>query len=250
VTAAPRSRAARVWITIAAVIVAVAALLVVADVVVRNLAQERVAEEIRSNLPEGVEGDVDVTIGGFSVVAQYLSGTMDRVELSAPELTVNDVPLGVHVVAEGVPVDLASPVAHLTAVIDADQDAVDRLITVPGVDGGFTLGDGLVGYDDTIDVFGIPIGYSVTARPTAAGDTVLLQPEGVEVTSGGGAVDVSGLVGRLLGDDPLPICVAEYLPDGVEVNDITIAPGTATVELEARDITLDEASLTSTGSCD
>ena len=245
-----RNGAARVWTTIVVIVVALGALLVVADVVVRNIAQERFSEQIRSNLPEGVDGEVDVTIGGFSVIAQYLAGSMDRVELSAPELTVNGAPIAVDVIGEGVPVDLALPVRSMSAVIEADQDAINRLIVIPDVEGDVTLGEGVVGYADTIEVFGLRLGYSVTARPTAAGDTVLLQPENVQVDAGGDGIDVSSLADRLLGDDPISVCVAQYLPEGVMVNGIEIAAGTASVRLDAQGIMLDEASLARTGNCD
>lgn len=246
----PSRRAGRVWGTIAAMIVALAALLVVADVVVRDIAQDRFGDQIRANLPEGIDGEVDVTIGGFSVIAQYLSGTMDRIELSAPDLVVNGAPVAVDVVGEGVPVDLASPVAFLTGTITVEEDSLNRLVSVPGVSGAFTLGDGVVGYAGTIEVLGLTLDYSATARPTAAGETVLLTPEGVEVTSGAGVVDVSVVVDRLLGDDPLVICVAQYLPEGVEVHDLAVSPSTATVELRATGLMLDEASLARTGGCD
>lgn len=244
-----RNGGARALTAIVVIVVALGALLVVADIVVRGIAQERFSEQIRSNLPEGVDGEVDVTIGGFSVIAQYLAGTMDRVELSAPELAVNGAPISVEVVGEGVPVDLASPVRSMSAVIEADQAAVNRLIAIPDVEGDVTLGEGVVGYADTIELFGLSLGYSVTARPTAAGDTVLLQPESVQVDAGGGGIDVSGLADRVLGDDPIAVCVAQYLPSGVMVNGIEIAAGMAIVRLEAQSILLDEASLATTGSC-
>lgn len=243
-----RNGGARALTAIVVIVVALGALLVVADIVVRGIAQERFSEQIRSNLPEGVDGEVDVTIGGFSVIAQYLAGTMDRVELSA-ELAVNGAPISVEVVGEGVPVDLASPVRNMSAVIEADQAAVNQLIAIPDVEGDVTLGEGVVGYADTIELFGLSLGYSVTARPTAAGDTVLLQPESVQVDAGGGGIDVSGLADRVLGDDPIAVCVAQYLPSGVMVNGIEIAAGMAIVRLEAQSILLDEASLATTGSC-
>jgi hypothetical protein len=248
--ARPKRRARRGWIAALAILVVVAALLVIADVVARGIAERRFGEQIRMNLPEGVDGQVDVSIGGFSVIAQYLMGTMERVELSAPELEVNGTPVAVDVVGEGVPVDLASPVTAITGTISADEDAVNQLVSVPGVNGAFTLGEGTVGYAGTIEVLGFSLDYSATARPTAAGDTVLLVPEGVEVESGVGVVDVSVAVDRLLGDSPIPVCVAQYLPEGVEVSSIEIAAGVATVELEARGITLDEQSLARTGACD
>jgi hypothetical protein len=251
-TAAPaprRRRAARIWITVVAIVIALVALVVVADIVVRNVAEARFAEEIEANLPDGVEGDVGVTIGGFSVIAQYLSGSMDHVELSAPELVVDGTPIAVDVVGEGVPVDLAAPVEHLTATLEADEAAVNRLISVQGIEGDLAFGDGTVGYSGSTRFLGLRIDYSVTAEPTAAGDTVLLQPVGVEVGAGGGSLDVSDIVERLLGDDPVPVCVADRLPEGVEVQQITVEPSGATVVLEANGLRLDEASLATTGSC-
>ena len=244
-----RRRAARIWITVVAIVVALVALVVVADIVVRNVAEARFAEEIEANLPDGVEGDVNVTIGGVSVIAQYLSGSMDHVELSAPELVVDGTPIAVDVVGEGVPVDLAAPVEHLTATLEADEAAVNRLISVQGIEGDLAFGDGTVGYSGSTRFLGLRIEYSVTAEPTAAGDTVLLQPVGVDVGAGGGSFDVSDIVERLLGDDPVPVCVADRLPDGVEVQQISVEPSGATVVLEANGLRLDEASLATTGSC-
>jgi hypothetical protein len=238
-----------VWITLVVIFGVLVALVVIADIVVRNIAEQRVAEQLEQNLPEGVEGDVHVKLGGFSVIAQYLAGSMEQVELSAPELTVNGVPISVHVEAQDVPPGLDAPVGRATATIEASEAAVNSLIEVPGVQGDVVLGDGAVAYSDTVRFLGLPIEYTVTARPTAAGDTVLLEPTGVEVGAGGGAIDVSGLVDRLMGDDPIPVCVAEYLPEGVEVQQITVEPGSATVTLGATGISLDEQSLATRGSC-
>lgn len=246
----PRRRAARAWIAIVVFLIVVVALLVVADVVTRNIAEQRAREQIQAGLPAGVEGAVDVSIGGFSMIAQLLSGTMDRVELSAPELLVEGSPLDVDVVAEGVPIDLASPVAKIDATIEIGQDAVNRLVTVPGVDGGLTFGEGTIGYDGTTDLLGVTVDYSVAAKPTAAGDSVLLEPVDVTVGAGGAAIDVSDVITRLVGDDPLDICVAQYLPGGVDVSSITITPGAAHVELDAQWIMIDRASLEQTGRCD
>jgi hypothetical protein len=244
-----RGRAARIWITVIAIVVVLGGLLVVADVVVRNIAEQQVADQLEQNLPDGVEGDVDVTIGGVSVIAQYLSGSMDRVELSAPELAVAGVPISVEVEARDVPPRLDAPVGHVTATIEADEAAVNQLVQVPGVRGELAFGDGTVGYSDTVEVFGLPIDYTATARPVAAGEQVLLEPIGVEVGAGGGVIDVSDLVDRLMGDEPIPVCVAAYLPEGVEVQRIAVQPDAVSVGLEASGLSLDEASLATTGTC-
>ncbi|MDQ0574787.1 LmeA family phospholipid-binding protein [Agromyces albus] len=245
----PRRRAG-CGIAIVVFLIVVVALLVVADVITRNITEQRTREQIQASLPAGVEGEVDVSIGGFSMIAQLLAGTIDHVELSAPQLLVEGVPLDVDVVAEGVPIDLAAPVAKVDATIEIGQDAVNRLVTVPGVDGGLTFGEGTIGYEGTTDLLGVTVDYSVAAKPTAAGDSVLLEPVDVTVGTGGAAIDVSELVTRLVGDDPLDVCVAQYLPEGVDVSSITVAPGTAHIELDAQRITLDRASLEQTGRCD
>lgn len=243
-------RGARIGLIVAGSVVGVAALVVVADVVARGLAEQRVAEEVSASLPAGAAGDVDVSIGGFSVITQYLSGTMEQVSLSAPELVVDGAPLAVEVDLRGVPVDLGSPVDRIDATVSAEEDALNRLVQVPGSTGSITLGDGTVGYEGGIELFGRTIAYQVTASPTAAGSEVLLQPVGVEIGSGGGSLDLSGLVERVLGSDPVAFCVAERLPEGVEVTGIAAAPGMLRVELEGSEITLDEAHLQQTGSCD
>ncbi|MFC9561483.1 DUF2993 domain-containing protein [Agromyces sp. NPDC056965] len=242
-------RGARIWIVVGVVLAVVVALVVVADILARGIAEQRVAEEIEANLPDGVEGDVDVAIGGFSVIAQYLSGTMQHVELDAPALTVDGTPLAVSVVAEGMPVDLESSVDRLTATITADADSVNQLITVAGVETGLTLGEGTVGYEGRIEVFGLPITYQVTATPVAAGGSVLLEPEAVEVGAVGASIDVSGIVERLLGGDPLEVCIADRLPAGVQLESIAVTPGAAAVRLQADGLVLDSASLEQKGTC-
>lgn len=243
-------RGGKIGIVVASVVVGLAAVAIVADVVARGIAEDRVAEEVRQNLPAQVSGDVDVTIGGFSVIAQYLSGTMDEVVLSAPDLEVDGAPIDVQVALSQVPVDLETPVGHLAATLSADEAALNRLIDVPGATGEVTLGDGTVGYEGSVEVLGFPVGYQVTATPTAAGDRILLEPVGVEVGAGGGSIDVSGLVQRLLGDDPVPVCVAEHLPAGIEVGSVAVAPGAVRIDLEGDDVLLSGDAMSTTGSCD
>lgn len=246
-----RSRAGRVFFIVAGVVVAIAVLLVIADTIVRNIAEQRVAEQIEGEMPPGVDGEVDVSIGGLSVLAQYLSGTMDRVDLSAPELTVEGAPIAVEVALQGVPVDFASPVSQVNATVTADEATVNDLIAIAGVEGGLTLGDDAVAYSQTIELFSIPIpiDVEVTATPVAAGDRVVLDSVGIDVSAAGGSLDLTGIAERVIGDNPIEVCVAERLPEGVEVTAIQVTEGSVRVVAEARDLRLDEESLATTGSC-
>lgn len=230
-------------------IAAVIALFAVADIAVRAYAEQRVAAEIEKNLPSDIEGDVSVHIGGLSVIQQYLSGSFERVELDAPHLTVQGAPLTASVVATGVPADFSKPISSAVGTLSISQDSLNKLVTIPGTTGDITLGSGTLGYDGRIDLLGLPVGYTVSARPEAAGKTVLLHPEKASLKTGSGNVDLSRLLQSLTDRGPFPLCAAQYLPAGVEVSGITVHPGRATVSLTARDFVLDERFLDSKGSC-
>ncbi|MFF2052476.1 DUF2993 domain-containing protein [Leifsonia sp. NPDC058194] len=247
-TRRPRWVRVLLWILIPLVVLAV--LLVVADVAVRAYAEQRVSSEIEKNLPPEVSGDVQVHIGGVSVLQQYLSGTFQRVELDAPKLTANGAPLSASIVATGVPADFSKPIADATGTLSISQASLNKLVTIPGATGDITLGDGVIGYKGSIDLLGLPVGYSVTATPKAAGDTVLLQPDKASLDTGSGAdVNLTRLFQALTDRGPFPVCAAQYLPDGVQVSDIAVTPGHATVTLTASDFVMNEKFLRSKGSC-
>jgi hypothetical protein len=242
----PRRRGRGIVITLVVVVV-LAALVVVADIVLRSYAEDRAAAEISSNLPDRVEGGIDVEIGGFSFLQQYLSGTFDRVTLDAPDLSVDGVPVGAHVVAAGVPSDLTAPVDAVSAQLTLDQDAVNSVIEVPG-SATLTLGDQSVGYDGSISFLGLDLDYLVTAAVSVSADSVVLSPRTATLTSGSTEFDASGVLDAVL-DESIPLCVANYLPQGVELKELAVAPGSATVTLGAQGLVLDEAGLRTVGTC-
>ncbi|MFI5060871.1 MAG: DUF2993 domain-containing protein [Actinomycetales bacterium] len=240
----------RLLVKILVPIVALVALFFIADAIVRAYAEGRVASEIEKSLPSNVSGDVSVHIGGLSVIQQYLSGSFDRVELDAPKLTVQDAPVSASIVATGVPADFSKPVAAIDGTLGVSQASLNKLVSIPAITGDLSLGNGVLHYNGSANLLGLPIGYKLSVKPEAAGKTVLLQPVDAKVTTGsGGAVDLSRLVQALTDRGPLPVCVAQYLPSGVGVNEITVTPSLATVRLNATDLVLNEATLRSKGTC-
>ncbi|MFF2370162.1 DUF2993 domain-containing protein [Agromyces sp. NPDC058110] len=245
---AGRRRTGRGWIIAGAIVLVVAALLVIADLVTRSAIEQRISEQAEAGLPEQVEGDVDVQIGGFSMLAQLLTGSIGRITADAPDLQVDGSPIAVHLVANGVPVQQGGTIDFVEGTVTADEAALNALVDVPGVDGEITLGDGVVGYRGSIELLGIEVGYSVTAEAEAAGTSVLLTPVGVELGSGDRSLVLDDLPGLLR--NPLDVCVADRLPQGAEVSGIEVTPGQAVISFQARDLALDEESLEVTGSCD
>lgn len=245
----PRPRWLKPLLWAAGTVVAVLVVLVVADAVTRTVAEQQVAAEIEKNLPDSVKADVQVHIGGFSVLAQFLEGRFESVELDAPHATVNGAPLSASIRATGVPADFSKPVQSATGTLSISQASLNTLVTIPGAKGDITLGAGTIGYDGTIDLLGLPVGYTVSATAEAAGDTVLLTPGTATVSAGAGNVNVTRLIQALTANGPFPVCAAQYLPDGVKVTDIAVTPGHATVTLSASDFVMDEKFLHSKGSC-
>ncbi|SFR87115.1 Protein of unknown function [Agromyces sp. CF514] len=243
-----RRRTGRGWIIAGAIVLAVAALLVVADLVTRSIIEQRIAAEAEAAFPEQVQGDVDVEIGGFSVLAQLLTGSIGQITADAPDLQVEGSPIAVHLVAHGVPVQQDGTVDFVEGSVTADAASLNALIDTPGVDGEITLGDGVVGYQGQIQLLGIEVDYSVTAEAEAAGTSVLLTPVGVEFGSGDRTLALDDLPGLLR--NPLDVCVAKYLPQGAEVSGIEITPDRAVVSFQARDLPLGEEALQVTGTCD
>lgn len=243
-----RRRRRGLGVVIALIVVGVLAVgVVVADVSLRVYAEDRAASEIAASLPDTVEGDIDVSIGGFSFLQQYLSGTFDRVTLDAPALTVSGVPVDAHVVATGVPADLSKPIGTASATLTLGQDAVNSIVEVPGA-ATLTLDDQAVRYDGAISFLGLSIDYLVTASVSVTPDSVVLTPQKATLTAGSTVVDASDALDAIL-DQPIPLCVASYLPQGVELADLTISPGRATVVLRASDLSIDETSLRTLGVC-
>ncbi|TFD05613.1 MULTISPECIES: DUF2993 domain-containing protein [unclassified Cryobacterium] len=233
-----------------------AVLLVVAYFLVdgglRAFAQDTAEKEITKSMPASVTGDVTVTIGGTSVIAQFIAGSFDQVELTAPSLTVDGVPASVHVVARDVSTNTAKAIGSLTATLDVDQAALNQLVQASGTapaDAVMALGAGVVTYTGTVKLFEFNVGYSATATATAAGDTVNIAPTEATVTSGVGDIDATPLVNLILQQAPISVCVAGYLPEGVELNGVDISPERARVTLESSTLMLTRQSLTTLGTC-
>ncbi|WP_168209080.1 LmeA family phospholipid-binding protein [Agromyces intestinalis] len=243
------SRGAKGWIIAGVVVVVVAALLVVADLVTRSVAEAQVADTVERRLPASVQGDVEAQIGGVSVLWQLVTGTATEITLTSDDLTVAGTPVGAEVVARGVPIRGEGTIDSVDATFALDEDALNALVRAQHVPGGFSLGDGTVGYRGTLEVFGVEVSYQATARAEAAGDRVLLTPVGVELGAGGVSIDAGDLVSRLLGGDPVVVCVADRLPEGVKVTNVDVTPERVRVEVAAADLPMQREALSRTGVC-
>jgi hypothetical protein len=219
------------------------------DSIARGIAEDVVKDQVEQRLPENVEADVDVAIEGDWVIAQLASGTLERVVLSDADAVVDGVPLGIEITAQRVPTDIEEPVGHIDAVATLDETALNAMVTLPGSDPTLTFGDGTLAYEDSTAFLGIQFGYLLSVVPEAAGTSILLTPDSAEVTSDLGSADVSGVLDRLVGEAPLTVCVATYLPEGVQLTGIAVTPQAADLTLSVSNVELSGELLDSRGTC-
>jgi hypothetical protein len=250
---APSRKRRRPWVPIVVVIGVIVVLVgafLIADTIVRDVAEDRVAAQIEESLPDGVDADVAVSIGGASVIAQYLTGSFEHVDLRAPGASVDGIPLDVRVSADAVPLDPKQTIGRVVATIRIDADGAAALAKTAGLPGTLTLGDDEVGYAGEATVLGFTIPYDFSVAPTTTAERVNLMPTSVNVDTGFlGVIDLRALVTGFLQGDPPSICVAQYLPEGVDLDRLAVTPEAATATLTSTTLRLDEASLQTLGSC-
>jgi len=247
----PRRR--RAWPVGVAIFVVLVVLLGIAAVIVDNAlratAEGVAARQIENRLPDGVTGKVHVTIGGGSVILQYLAGEFGHVEVTAPSLAVGGVAVPSRLTATGVPTDLSKPVKNITAHVKFDSKALDAFVKIPGAKPGITLGSGTLSFDGSRSLLGFTVAYRATVAPKAAGDSIELTPKSAKVTAGPAGFDLSPVVNAIIGEGPVPVCVAGYLPAGVRLTHIDVTPQAATLTVHAKDLVLSSSTLASKGSC-
>ncbi|WP_167047877.1 DUF2993 domain-containing protein [Salinibacterium sp. ZJ454] len=244
VTPRRRRRGLGVGILIGVLVVVVGGV-VLADVAARAYATDQVERQLASRLPAG-SGPVAVKIGGFSFLQQYLAGSFDTVELSAPSLAIGGVTGDAEITAHGVPTEMGGTVREASGSFTIGEDAVNALLVDRGLTDQAQLVDGAVQYESSFEVFGMTVGFRVTLEPRIDGDVVTLSPTSIEGL-GSAPVDISAFIDEA--GLAIPICAAELLPAGVQVTGIAVTEGQLRLDVAASDLPLTAEALTTTGSC-
>jgi hypothetical protein len=247
----PRGGTVVIWLLVLAVIgVGFAFGARVVDQTVRGVAEDQAEQRIAEQLPGRVTGRVNVAIEGDWVILQLLRGTLDRVVLDGPNLQADGTPFQAHVVATGVPTDQERTVGRVVATVSMDEAPASALLAeTAGTPPDLRFGDGTLGYSGSTRVLGITFGYTVAATPVLQdGSTIVITPAEVQLEAGRFQIDLAQTI-QGIRDVTYPVCVAQYLPAGVEVQDVTIADGRARMTVASTSVRLDRASLGVTGSC-
>lgn len=249
-----RSRTGRRWAITGVTLVVVAGVVfggvVLANNLVRGIAEETVASKLTSSAAANFPNGADVSIGGQWPLFNYLGGTIESVSIDAPEAVFRDVPVALTLVATGVNTDLAKPVDSVDLTVALNQDGVNAFVPAPGPNAVLELGSGDVRYSVVQQgPFGLSIGATITAQPSVAGTTLTLAPTAAEITTPLGNLDAQPIIDTILQSKPVDVCLADKLPQGTELTGLTVTESTMTLSATGKNLILDAALLRKTGTC-
>lgn len=203
---------------------------VVADRVLHAQTEDRLATDLREQIP-GLEVEPDVTVGGFPFLTQVLAGELDRVDVTAPEATVEGLLLeDVDVRLEGVSTERPHTAAGARMTAFTSLESMAAALDLPldlAIDG-----DHLVA---SAEVLGMPL--EVLLLPEAGGDEVLVDVDALRLGAGTVSIaDLPGAFGDQLQGLSFPI---EGLPEGLELTDVTLEADGARLLAEGTDVVLE-----------
>ncbi len=253
---APRKRRrGRVALVVTAIIVV---LLVVAGIVLDNVARAQAAKlietKVRSSLSLPESTPVDVTVRGTSMLFQLVTGKLERVDIDIDDLSVGALSGDAKATATGIPLDQDKPIDRARLVFSTDQAGLQKLVgSVPNLPASsVVVRKGAVELGTTFTVFGVAIPLAVTFVPSAADGQLVLTPRSIEL--GGKAVDADdlqkslGAVGAELASSK-KICVATLLPKDFRLDSIEVKGSRVQLGVSAASVTLNDGLLSTKGTC-
>ncbi|MGN6273744.1 MAG: LmeA family phospholipid-binding protein [Protaetiibacter sp.] len=250
-----RRRRAWPWVLLGVVVLLVLAA-VAADALVRGVAEKAIAQELGAALKVPADTDVEVRIGGGSVLLQALSGGLDRVDVAVDDLTLGTLTGDLLLVAEGVPLDPASPTRELHVRYAIPESALAALtpeITGVTIDDVTLEGSELVASGGAT-VFGATLELGLGLTPSAVEGDLAFDPTSIRI--GGDTLTAEqlranplfgGLADTLL--QPRRVCIADQLPAAFSLTGLEVAGTELVATLEASETALGGDAFHSVGVC-
>ena len=223
-----------------------------------NWARQQIADYVTEKVEQVLSLDSDqpvtVEIAGVSVIAQVLTGTLDRVDVGVDDVTIGEFTGGVSLSAEGIPIDPQKPVDAVQIEFRVTEKSIQKIahvLSATAID-SVQLVDAEIQFTSEFAVFGFPIDVGVAIEPFAADGEVGFTPTGVTLngtrTSAAALTETYGTVAESL-LKTRSICVARWLPRALTVDDVEVRDDDLVITIGADRAILDDASLRTPGSC-
>ncbi len=256
---APRKKR-RGWL-IALIVVGILVLLgviafLVADGIAKDYARDYVRARVIEVLQLPEDAEVDVDLGGGSIILQALAGRIQTVDVTVPELSFGELIGAAELHAEGVPLDELEPVDVLR--VDFSVDEGD-LASIAGSLSGLTLEsieleDPDIVVASAFSLFGLPIPVGMSLTPSAAEGQLVFTPSSVTVAE-------STFTAEALLNDPLfglfardllkqqSVCVAGSLPQALVLTDAAVEGDVLVLSITGDGAALGGPELSTLGVC-
>lgn len=256
--APPAKRRRRVWPFVVAVVV-VAALIVgffVADAAVAGYARDQIKQKVVAALGVDPSTQVDVTLGGGSVLLQALGGKLATVDVTIPKLTFGTLVGSATMHATQVPLDQSAPLQKLAITYRVSEKNVRVLASqLSGMTlDTITLEQPEIVANATFTVlgFGIPVGLGLT--PSASKGELVFTPttilvSGQKFTSKQliATPGLGSLARSLLKQQSF--CIAQYLPKALAATSVKVVDHQLVLGISGDGAALGGSAFTTKGSC-
>lgn len=257
VVVAPPKKKRRGWL-IALIVVGVLLVLgVIAFVVAEPLAKDYARDYVRTQLVEVLQlpadAEVDVDLGGGSIILQALAGRVDTVDAEVPEASFGELTGSVRFHAEGVPLDSSVPVEVLRVEFATGAETFAALSEGAESAPTYVFEDGLVSLSTEFELFGIALPIGLSLEPSAADGSLVLTP--TSLTIGTETFEAGSEDGSFLGQiasaflQPQTLCIAGSVPQALVLTDADIVDAELVLAFDGDGAALGGDGLSTPGTC-
>jgi hypothetical protein len=208
-----RKRRGLTAIVVVIIIAVVAGLAVWGDGAARTAAEDVVASELAERLPASA-GPTKATIGGFAFLPQFLTGSLDELDVS----------------------------------FSLNEESILAFAGGADAASGLQFADGVMTKVGTVAFLGLEVGYTVTLEPSVEGGAIVLTPTAVEANTDNASVDLSQLID--LNALTVRACAASRLPESLDLTSVEVVGSELHFAVSGRDVPVNLAELRTRGSCE
>ncbi|WP_194409011.1 DUF2993 domain-containing protein [Microbacterium cremeum] len=249
---APRRR---VWPWLVAFGIVIALAIVAwfaADAIARQIVTGVVRDQVRSQLSLPASQPIDVDIPG-AIIPQLVGGTLDELTVASDDVEVGEFVGDVSVTVQDVPIR-GGAMGGATATVTLDEEQLRGLVsTIEGFPADTVGIDApAVTMSMQLQLFGVGVPIGVALTPTAVDGDIVLTPASLQLAGAEVGADALrnqfGQVADLVLRD-WTVCVAQYLPAGVTLTDVTVAGEELVAGFDVDGAITSDPSLREKGTC-
>lgn len=221
--------------------------------IARDIVTTTIRDQVVTQLALPADQEVDVVVDG-TVLPQLIRGSLDDVTISSDDVALEAFVGDVTVRAQDIPLrdGSAAGAASATVVLDLEQlrTLLSTIEELPVESVGLAEPD--VTMTTELSLFGaaIPIGIALT--PSAVDGDIVLSPASLQLAGGEITADqlsdrFGGFADAVLRD--YTICIAQYIPAGVELTSIAVTGDRVVAELDVDGGIVSDTALQEMGVC-